>query len=149
MLKKSIPDGVPFSSDMSLDEMLDVIYDVLDESIGPSTFNRDYFLRDRFTCYLERYPIYRHMQMGLKSELLTRVQHNDYGSIILVSDTILRGKNGLFLVFSTDYRPHMMSFADEALSVKVDCLLREFKDKLDNDSSLFVGVAPLTSVLDF
>ena len=132
-----------------MDSLLDVIYDVLEESIGPSTFNREYFLRENFTCYLERYPIYRHMQMGLKSELLTRIQHNDYGSIVLASDTILRGKKGLFLIFSTDYRPNMMSFADEALSVNCDCLLREFKEKTNDGQSLYIGVAPLTSVLDF
>ena len=149
MLKNSIPSGVEFSSDMSMDSLLDVIYDVLEESIGPSTFNREYFLRENFTCYLERYPIYRHMQMGLKSELLTRIQHNDYGSIVLASDTILRGKKGLFLIFSTDYRPNMMSFADEALSVNCDCLLREFKEKTNDGQSLYIGVAPLTSVLDF
>ena len=149
MLKNSIPSGVEFSSDMSMDSLLDVIYDVLEESIGPSTFNREYFLRENFTCYLERYPIYRHMQMGLKSDLLTRIQHNDYGSIVLASDTILRGKKGLFLIFSTDYRPNMMSFADEALSVNCDCLLREFKEKTNDGQSLYIGVAPLTSVLDF
>lgn len=143
MLKSVKTDGFSISPEDSTDTILDSLYDAIE--IAPGEFLRELFLREFFSLYLERYPVYASLQRGMKTELLQRLYNNDFGSVVLLSDSVFKGKHGLFLAYCTDCRRDVLSMM-EGLSKRLEFVVREFKTK--DHENLYVALTPLHSVLN-
>ena len=143
MLKSVRSEGFSITSEDSTDKIIDAIYDAVE--IAPGNFLRELFLREFFTLYLERYPVYASLQRGMKSELLQRLYNNDFESVVLLSDTVFKGKHGLFLAYCTASRQDVISMM-EGLSKRLEFVVRQFKTK--EHEALYVALTPLHSVLN-
>lgn len=143
MLRSVKSDGFAITPEDSTDTILDSLYDAVD--VAPGHFLRELFMREFFTLYLERYPVYASLQRGMKSELLQRMTNNDFGTLVLLSDTVFKGKHGLFLAYSTDCRRDAISMMD-GLSRRLEFVIRQFRSK--EHESVYIALTPLHSVLE-
>tara|TARA_B100000035_G_scaffold309596_1_gene316020 strand:+ start:971 stop:1411 length:441 start_codon:yes stop_codon:yes gene_type:complete len=137
--------GVP-NSKQTEEEILDIVFDALELAPGP--FRREFLLRENFTVYMDRYPVYASMQQGFKSPLVTRMHNNDLDCVVIVSDSVIKGKSSLFAGFCTDDRQSIMSLLD-GLLFGLDVLIREYKVSPDGGDSVFAAIFPLESILRF
>lgn len=137
--------GVP-NSKQTEEEILDIVFDALE--VAPGQFRREYLLRENLVVYMDRYPVYASMQQGFKSPLVTRMHSNDLDCVVIVSDSVIKGKSSLFAGFCTDDRQSIMSLL-EGLSFGLDALIREYKVSSDGDDSVFAAIFPLESILRF
>ena len=148
MLSKMVGEqgyGADLNSSKSTDELLDGIFDCL--QLSPCEFNRELVMREFFTMYMERYAVYNSMQIGMRSEFITRLYNNDLNCLVLVSDKVLRGGNGLFIAFCTENRRDATGMI-ESLKFGLDILIREFPVNKSGDTC-YVAITPLRSILKY
>ena len=137
--------GVP-NSKQTEEEILDIVYDALE--VGPGLFRREYLLRENLIVYMDRYPVYASMQQGFKSTLITRMHSNDLDCVVIVSDSVIKGKASLFAGFCTEDKQSVLSLL-EGLSFGLDVLIREYKLSQEDGDSVFAAIFPLESILRF
>ena len=144
ILKNINTDGSPFTSEQSIDELLDVIFEALE--LKPGLFLRELVMREFFSIYMERYPVYAAMQQGMKSNMVSRLYNNDLESLVLIPDSVLPGKRGLFVAYCTEDRRSALSLL-EAIPFQLDVLVRQFVVDKRSGDMVYVALTPLESLL--
>lgn len=95
----SITRCVSFKGKLSLDETIDVLFTNCDN------FRAPFYIPDTFVCQ-ERYPVYSEIQKPNRSALVDLLKDNA-GQACLISDSVIKGKEGLFFTMLTEDRSYI------------------------------------------
>jgi hypothetical protein len=96
----SITHCVSFKAKLSsMDDILDVLF------TGCDNFRAPFYIPDTFICQ-ERYPLYSEVQKPKRSAIVDLLKDNT-GQACLISDSVIRGKEGLFFTMLTEDRNYI------------------------------------------
>jgi hypothetical protein len=90
---------VSFKAKLSSEGILDALF------TGCDNFRAPFYIPDTFICQ-ERYAVYSEVQKPKRSALVDLLKDNT-GSACLISDSVIRGKEGLFFTMLTDDRNYI------------------------------------------